>query len=101
MIENHQQHSYFSARGASVEILETQGLTASLETTDAMLNAANVALVGKEKIGAAYVQVSVKWDLAAVTASVVWGRVVGNLGNLIAAHVIARLHDDLAALLPR
>ena len=83
-------------------ILETQGLTAILEATDAMLKAANVTLVGEEKIGAAYVTVIVKGDVAAVTAAVEAGsRAVGQLGKLIAAHVIARPHDDLIALLPK
>lgn len=83
-------------------ILETQGLTAILEATDAMLKAANVALVGKEKIGAAYVTVIVRGDVAAVTAAVEAGaKAVGTLGKLIAAHVIARPHEDLLALLPK
>ncbi|MSU70338.1 MAG: BMC domain-containing protein [Opitutaceae bacterium] len=83
-------------------ILETQGLTAVLEATDAMLKAANVTLVGKEKIGAAYVTVIVQGDVAAVTAAVESGaKAVGQLGKLIAAHVIARPHDDLIALLPK
>ena len=83
-------------------ILETQGLTAVLEATDTMLKAANVTLVGKEKIGAAYVTVIVKGDVAAVTAAVDAGaKAVGNLGKLIAAHVIARPHEDLIALLPK
>ena len=83
-------------------ILETQGLTAVLEATDAMLKAANVTLVGKEKIGAAYVTVIVQGDVAAVTAAVEAGaKAVGNLGKLIAAHVIARPHEDLTALLPK
>jgi len=83
-------------------ILETQGLTAILEATDAMLKSANVTLVGREKIGAAYVTVIVKGDVAAVTAAVDAGaKAVGQLGKLIAAHVIARPHNDLAALLPR
>ncbi len=83
-------------------ILETQGLTAILEATDAMLKAANVTLVGKEKIGAAYVTVIVRGDVAAVTAAVETGsRAVGQLGKLVAAHVIARPHDDLSALLPK
>lgn len=86
----------------AIGILETQGLTAVLEATDAMLKAANVTLVGKEKIGAAYVTVIVKGDVAAVKAAVDAGaKAVGNLGKLIAAHVIARPHDDLIALLPR
>jgi len=83
-------------------ILETQGLTAVLQATDTMLKAANVTLVGKEKIGAAYVTVIVKGDVAAVKAAVDAGaKAVGNLGKLIAAHVIARPHEDLIALLPK
>jgi len=83
-------------------IIETQGLTAVLEATDTMLKAANVTLVGKEKIGAAYVTVIVRGDVASVKAAVDAGmKAVGNLGKLIAAHVIARPHDDLKALLPK
>ena len=83
-------------------IIETQGLTAVLEATDRMLKAANVTLVGKEKIGAAYVTVIVKGDVASVTAAVEAGKqAVGSLGKLIAAHVIPRPHDDLTALLPK
>jgi microcompartment protein CcmL/EutN len=83
-------------------ILETQGLTAILEATDAMLKAASVTLVGKEKIGAAYVTVIVRGDVAAVTAAIEAGsKAVGSLGKLVAAHVIARPHDELIALLPK
>ncbi len=83
-------------------IIETQGLTAILEATDSMLKAANVKLVGKEKIGAAYVTVIVRGDVAAVKAAVDAGsKAVGGLGKLIAAHVIARPHEDLTALLPK
>ena len=83
-------------------IIETQGLTAILEATDVMLKAANVTLVGKEKIGAAYVAVVVRGDVAAVKAAVDAGaKAVDGLGKLIAAHVIARPHADLLALLPK
>lgn len=83
-------------------ILETQGLTAILEATDAMLKAANVTLVGKEKIGAAYVTVIVRGDVAAVKAAVDAGsKATEGLGKLVAAHVIARPHNDLIALLPK
>jgi microcompartment protein CcmL/EutN len=86
----------------AIGILETQGLTAILEATDAMLKAANVKLVGKEKIGAAYVTVIITGDVAAVTAAIDAGKqAVGSLGKIIAAHVIARPHDELAALLPK
>ena len=91
-----------STKQEALGILETQGLTAILEATDAMLKSANVTLVGKEKIGAAYVTVIVRGDVAAVTAAMDAGaKAVGSLGKLIAAHVIARPHDDLTALLPK
>ena len=96
------KNTIMSNKTEAIGILETQGLTAILEATDAMLKAANVTLVGKEKIGAAYVTVIVKGDVAAVTAAIDAGsKAVGSLGKLIAAHVIARPHDDLNALLPK
>jgi microcompartment protein CcmL/EutN len=96
------ENKNMSNKQEALGILETQGLTAILEATDAMLKAANVTLVGKEKIGAAYVTVIVKGDVAAVTAAIDAGsRAVGSLGKLIAAHVIARPHDELVALLPK
>jgi len=95
-------HQPMNTDQQALGILETQGLTALLEATDVMLKAANVALVGKEKIGAAYVTVMVRGDVAAVQAAVDAGaRSVGNLGKLIAAHVIARPHADLVGLLPK
>lgn len=89
-------------KNKALGILETQGLTAVLEGTDAMLKAADVELVGKEKIGAAYVAVMIAGDVAAVTAAVEAGAAsVDGLGKLIAAHVIARPHADMLALLPK
>ncbi len=82
-------------------ILETQGLTAILEATDAMLKAADVQIVGKEKIGAAYVTIMIRGDVAAVRAAIEAGKAaVGDLGKIIAADVIASPHPDLLALLP-
>lgn len=85
----------------AIGILETQGLAAILHATDAMLKAANVELVGKEKIGAAYVTMIIKGDVAAVKAALDAGsEAVGGLGKLIASQVIARPHEDLLKLLP-
>jgi microcompartment protein CcmL/EutN len=83
-------------------LIETQGLVAVLEATDAMLKAGKVEVVGKEKIGAAYVTVMVKGDVAAVKAAVQAGTAaVEALGQkLICAHVIPRPHADLTVLLP-
>lgn len=82
-------------------LIETQGLIGALEATDAMLKAAEVHLVGKEKIGAAYVTVMVKGDVAAVTAAVEAGQAAAaRVGHVIGAHVIARPHVELLELLP-
>lgn len=82
-------------------LLETQGLTGVIEGADAMLKAAGVEIVGKEKIGAAHVTVMVRGDVASVEAAIAAGKVAAErVGKLVAAHVIARPHDGLAKLLP-
>jgi microcompartment protein CcmL/EutN len=90
------------AKQDAIGFIETQGLVGMLEAADVMLKAANVEIIGKEKIGAAYVTVMVKGDVAAVKASVEAGAAaVNNLGGkLILAHVIPRPHEGLAKLLP-
>jgi len=84
-------------------LLETQGLVAALHATDDMLKSANVTLVGKEKIGAAYITIMVRGDVAAVQNAIETGKhTVERLGGkLILADVIARPHPDLASLLPK
>ncbi len=86
----------------SVGLLETQGLVAALHATDDMLKSASVKLVGKEKIGSAYVTIMIKGDVAAVQSAIATGKAtVERLGGkLIMADVIARPHPDLASLLP-
>jgi microcompartment protein CcmL/EutN len=87
----------------AIGLIETQGLVAALHATDDMLKAASVQLVGKEKIGAAYVTIIVRGDVAAVQAAIAVGReTVERLGGkLIMADVIPRPHAELAALLPK
>ncbi len=89
--------------GNALGLLETQGLVAALHATDDMLKAAAVELVGKEKIGAAYVTIAIRGDVAAVQAAIDVGRqTVERLGGkLILADVIPRPHAELAALLPK
>ncbi len=85
----------------AIGILETIGLTASLCASDSMLKAASVQLVGKEKIGAAYVTIVIRGEVSAVEAAVAAGReAVGDLGKIVASYVIARPHPDMLALLP-
>ena len=86
----------------AIGLIETQGLVAALHATDDMLKTSAVELVGKEKIGAAYVTIMVRGDVAAVQAAIDAGQqAVERLGGkLIMADVITRPHPELAALLP-
>ena len=85
--------------GQALGMLETKGLTAQFEATDAMLKAANVELIGWEKIGSGYVSTFVKGEVAAVKAAVEAGATAAAaVGEVVAVHVIPRPHDDLLAL---
>ena len=82
--------------------IETQGFTAVFEAVDTACKAANVEVVGKEKLGGGYVTIVIRGDVAAVHAAVAAGRSrVEGLGNLIAAHVIPRPSDAVLRLLPK
>lgn len=82
-------------------MIETRGLTASIEAADAMTKAANVVLVGTEKIGSGLVSVIVRGDVGAVKAAVEAGaEAASRLGELVAQHVIPRPHQDVEKILP-
>jgi len=83
-------------------IIETRGLVASIEAADAMCKAANVTLVGTEKIGSGLVSVMVRGDVGAVKSAVEAGSAAaGRLGEIVACHVIPRPHTDVEAILPK
>ena len=82
-------------------MIETRGLVAAIEAADAMLKAANVELVGTEKIGSGLVSVMVRGDVGAVKAAVEAGSASSSrLGEIIATHVIPRPHGDVEKILP-
>ena len=82
-------------------MVETRGLVAAIEAADAMLKAANVELVGTEKIGSGLVSVMVRGDVGAVKAAVEAGLAAAQkLGEIIATHVIPRPHSDVEKILP-
>ena len=82
-------------------MIETRGLVAAVEAADAMLKAANVELVGTEKIGSGLVSVMVRGDVGAVKAAVEAGASSAErLGEVIATHVIPRPHADVEKILP-
>ena len=83
-------------------MVETRGLVAAIEASDAMVKAANVVLVGSEKIGSGLVSVMVRGDVGAVKAAVeAGGAAASSLGEVVATHVIPRPHGDVEKLLPK
>jgi ethanolamine utilization protein EutM len=77
--------------GDALGLIETKGLVGMIEATDAMLKAANVSLVGRVGIGAAYVTTMVRGDVGSVRAAVESGaEAASRVGELISAHVIPR-----------
>ena len=83
-------------------MIETRGLTAAIDAADAMVKAAEVTLIGTEKIGSGLVSVMVRGDVGAVNAAVQAGAAnAAKLGELVATHVIPRPHQDVEKILPK
>jgi ethanolamine utilization protein EutM len=83
-------------------MIETKGLVAAIEAADAMVKTANVSLIGKEYIGAAYVTVMVRGDVGAVKAATDAGAAAARrVGELVSVHVIPRPHAEVERLLPK
>jgi ethanolamine utilization protein EutM len=77
--------------GDALGLVETKGLVGVIEATDAMLKAANVSLVGRVGIGAAFVTTMVRGDVGSVRAAVEAGaEAASRVGELVSAHVIPR-----------
>ncbi len=82
-------------------MIETRGMIALIDATDAMVKAANVKLVGWEKIGSGYVTAFVRGDVAAVKAATDAGAAAAKkLGELVSVHVIPRPHANLEEVMP-
>lgn len=82
-------------------MIETRGLVAAVEAADAMVKAAKVTLIGKEKVGGGYVTVLVRGDVGAVKAATDAGAAAAErIGEVVSVHVIPRPHSDVEAILP-
>lgn len=89
-------------RGEALGMVETKGLVGAIEAADAMVKAANVTLVGYEKIGAGFVTVMVRGDVGAVKAATDSGAAAAQrVGELLSVHVIPRPHTDIEKILPK
>ena len=83
-------------------MIETKGLVSLIEASDAMLKAANVQMVGWEKVGSGLVTGFVVGDVAAVKAAVDAGAsAAGKIGEVVSVQVIPRPHEELASVLPK
>lgn len=83
-------------------MIETRGLVALVQATDAMLKAAPVEYKGWKKVGSGLCSVYVAGDVGAVRAAVdAGGAAARAIGEVVSVHVIARPHDDLSKVLPK
>ncbi len=83
-------------------MVETRGLVALFEATDAMLKAASVEMLGWKKIGRGLVTAFVAGEVAAVKSAVAAGEAAAAIvGEVVAVHIIPRPHDELSGLLPQ
>ncbi len=82
-------------------MIETKGMVALIEASDAMVKAARVQLVGFQQIGAGMVTALVRGDVAACKAATDAGAAAAQrVGEVIAVHVIPRPHDELEGIFP-
>ena len=82
-------------------MIETRTLVGAIEASDAMVKAAHVELIGQVQIGAAYVTVMVRGDVAAVKAATDAGAAAARrVGELVAVHVIPQPYPDVEKILP-
>ena len=82
-------------------MIETRGLVGAIEAADAMVKAANVALIGKVHVGGGLVTVMVRGDVGAVKAATDAGAAAAErVGELVSVHVIPRPHQEVEYILP-
>jgi ethanolamine utilization protein EutM len=83
-------------------MIETKGLVPLVEASDAMLKAANVNLIGWQKIGSGMVTAFIVGDVAAVKAAVEAGAAAaGRIGEVVGVQVIPRPTEDIGNVLPK
>ena len=88
--------------GEALGMIETKGLVGAIAAADAMVKAANVQLVGYEKIGSGYVTVMVRGDVGAVKAATDAGAAAANVvSEVVSIHVVPRPHSEVEQILPK
>lgn len=90
-----------STQGDALGMVETRGLISAIEASDAMVKAANVVLIGHERIDAGLVTVMVRGDVGAVNAATEAGaNAARRVGELVSVHVIPMPFEDVERVLP-
>ena len=80
----------------AIGMIETKGLVALVQATDAMAKAANVQIVKRVQIGGGLVTTIVRGDVGSVRAAVDAGASAARrVGELVSSHVIPRPHEGL------
>ena len=83
-------------------MIETKGFVCMLEAVDTMLKAANVEMVGWDKVGSGLVTSFIVGDVGAVKAAIDAGaQAASKLGEVVSVEVIPRPHEELIAVLPK
>jgi ethanolamine utilization protein EutM len=87
----------------AIGMIETRGMLALVEATDAACKAANVEFKGWRKVGSGLVTMFVSGDVAACRAAIDAGTTAARAvnGEVVSTHVIPRPHDDLTVALPQ
>lgn len=81
-------------------LIETRGLIASIVAADAMVKAADVRLIKKEKVDAGLIAVLVEGDVGAVQAAIDAGKnAAASVGELVSVHVIPRPDDEVGVII--
>jgi len=82
-------------------LIETRGLVAAIEAADAMVKAAKVRFLSRQKVKGGLVAIMVAGDVGAVKAAVDAGTAAGKrVGTVVSSHVIPRPHDDIDVMIP-
>jgi len=82
-------------------LIETRGLVPAIEAADAMVKAAKVKFLSRQKVKGGLVAIMVAGDVGAVKAAVDAGTAAGKrVGTVVSSHVIPRPHNDIDAMIP-
>jgi ethanolamine utilization protein EutM len=83
-------------------LVETRGLVAAIEAADAMVKAAKVTFLGRQKVKAGLITVMVAGDVGAVKAATDAGAAAcQRIGQMVSVHVIPRPHEEIDKILPK